>query len=113
LKRPVSVKIQGVPNLKGGALVKPYVEMLNGKNFSMIWNNKDSVKLELYRPGPEESATIKVEKRKACSGEVLNPLISGDIYFRILSKGNYGDKFICRFALNTAFVSKNISILTK
>lgn len=38
---------------------------------------------------------------------------SGDIYFRIKAKGQYGDKFICRFAANTSFIKNNQSVFTK
>lgn len=36
-----------------------------------------------------------------------------DIYFRLKLKGSYGDKFVCRFAVNTSFIKNNLSVFTK
>ena len=32
--------------------------------------------------------------------------LSSDIYFRIKNRGNFKNKLICRFALNTSFIQK-------
>jgi len=32
--------------------------------------------------------------------------LSSDIYFRIKNRGNFKNKLICRFALNTSFIHK-------
>ena len=36
-----------------------------------------------------------------------DPLLCGDIYFKILHKGSLKNSMICRFALNTSFIKDN------
>lgn len=36
-----------------------------------------------------------------------DPLLCGDIYFRLLHKGQFNPKLIARFALNTSFIEEN------
>lgn len=42
-----------------------------------------------------------------------DPLLCGDIYFRLMHKGSLKNKLICRFALNTSFIQNNIYEFTK
>lgn len=42
-----------------------------------------------------------------------DPLLCGDIYFRLLHKGSIKNKMICRFALNTSFIRDNYYDFTK
>lgn len=42
-----------------------------------------------------------------------DPLLCGDIYFRLMHKGSLKSKLICRFALNTSFVQSNVYEFTK
>ncbi len=36
-----------------------------------------------------------------------DPLLCGDIYFKLFHKGSVKNKLICRFALNTSFIQNN------
>lgn len=42
-----------------------------------------------------------------------DPLLCGDIYFRLMHKGGLKSKLICRFALNTSFIIDNRYEFTK
>ena len=43
----------------------------------------------------------------------IDPLLCGDIYFRLMHKGGMNGKLICRFALNTCFIQNNVYEFTK
>jgi len=43
----------------------------------------------------------------------MDPQLFGDIYFRLMHKGNMKSKLICRFALNTSFIKNNVYEFSK
>lgn len=43
----------------------------------------------------------------------LDVLLCGDIQFRIMNKGSFKNKLICRFAMNTSFIRDNVYEFTK
>ena len=42
-----------------------------------------------------------------------DPLLTGDVYFKLMHKGSLKNKLICRFALNTSFIQNNVYEFTK
>jgi len=106
LKRVKKIQICSLPDIKNGSSYKPFLEILNAKNFLTLWTNKEEVTLENYKPGADcEFEVYDIKPRRSVEG--MQNLFSGDIYFRIKAKGQYGDKLICRFAVNTSFIKKN------
>jgi hypothetical protein len=100
----------------------PYIEVLSGKDFNMIWTNKNSQNLKPYRNTPQQSSQsgsgAAGKSGGATSQKIIinidnDPKLCGDIYFRLLHKGSLKDKLICRFALNTSFIMDNIYEFTK
>jgi len=45
--------------------------------------------------GLQKQITIQIDQ---------DPILFGDVYFRLMNKGQLGNKKICRFAINTSFV---------
>jgi len=92
----------------------PFVEVLNGKDFETIWTNRNSSNLRHYRVSEQEdvlaSVSSQVSKQSAPRHQKIvleidsDPILVGDIYFRLIHRGNLGNKLICRFALNTSFI---------
>jgi hypothetical protein len=39
--------------------------------------------------------------------------VGGDIYFRLKHRGGMKNKLICRFAVNTSFVTENVAVFTR
>jgi len=74
----------------------------------MLWSNKQSQNLKKYKNTSMgkhlNKITIEVDK---------DPLLCGDIYFRLMHKGSIKNKLICRFALNTSFIKDNYYEFTK
>lgn len=38
-----------MPDIAGSNFIKPYIEIVNAEDFSLIWTNKDSLNLKSYR----------------------------------------------------------------
>ena len=38
-----------IPDVSGSGKCKPYVEIINGTDFTTIWTNKESMNLKTYR----------------------------------------------------------------
>lgn len=103
------VVIKTTPNL--GAMIEPYLEILDGTNFDVIWTNnpkfKDQNKYRkpIYIKGPMEITKSKPGESDMSidiysdQGEVE---LSGDLFCRIYN--NKSKKLICRFAFNTSFM---------
>lgn len=94
------IVITTVPKISNNACT-PYIEILSGKNFELIWSNKHSTNLKSYKNfGNYKQQKIVIEIDK-------DPLLVGDIYFKLMHRGQLKNKLICRFALNTAFIQDN------
>jgi hypothetical protein len=48
LKCPEKVIIHTIPDVAGNGKCKPYLEIVNGNDFELIWENKDSSNLKSY-----------------------------------------------------------------
>lgn len=49
LKSPSKIIIHTIPDVSGSGRCKPYVEIVNGVNFEVLWSNKDSLNLKSYQ----------------------------------------------------------------
>ena len=103
LKQPQKIVIHTIPDVSGSGRCKPYVEIINGVTFEVLWANKTSMYLKSYQiyEGAEhqkrQKMTIEIN-----SGEKF----SSDLYFRIKHKGSFKNKLICRLAINPAFIDE-------
>lgn len=93
--------ITTIPKIASGGC-RPYVEIFDGKNYEIIFSNKNCNKLKKFKAwdeGDDKLQNIKITLES-------NPLVCGDIYIRIMHKGSilFKDSLICRFAINTAFL---------
>lgn len=107
------IVITTVPKMNSDGCT-PYVEVLSGKDFEVLWTNKNSLNLKQYRTGdsaPGQAAMANSLGQQKQQKIVMNvdsdPLLCGDIYFRLMHKGSMKSKLICRFALNTSFIQDN------
>lgn len=48
LKSPDKIVIYTIPDVSGNGRCKPYVEIVNGVNFEIVWENKESMNLKSY-----------------------------------------------------------------
>jgi hypothetical protein len=96
--------------VSGSGRCKPYVEIVNGVNFQVLWKNKESINLKSYyqydqftpqggggrrAQGPKQKMIIEIN---------TDLKLSSDLYFRIKHRGNFKNKLICRFGINPAFI---------
>ena len=102
------IVITTVPKI-GSSGCTPYVEVLCGKDFTLIWSNKHSQNLKHYKVS---STQVHLPKKIIIDID-KDPLLCGDIYFKIMHKGSLKNKLICRFALNTSFIKDNYQDFTK
>ena len=78
----------------------------------MIYTNKNSPNLKKFVNAPEGGSSA--QQPKIVINVDKDPLLCGDIYFRLMHKTGSGKgKLICRFALNTSFIQQNIYEFTK
>ena len=114
IKLPEKILIHTIPNISSGKC-KPYVEIVRGSDFELIWTNKESMHLKSYKARSKsdynfgmsaisESMTIEIP---------VSLSVGGDIYFRLKHRGGMKNKLICRFAVNTSFVTDNLVTFTK
>jgi hypothetical protein len=97
------VEITTIPKFKGEGCT-PYIEVLSGKDFDMIYTNKNSANLKKH-VNTLENYTGTTQHPKIVINVDKDPLLCGDIYFRLMHRTNSGrGKLICRFALNTSFI---------
>lgn len=81
LKCPRRVILHYCPDVSGNGKVKPYLEIINGENFKLIWTNKKSCHLSSYKISKREVfQNIKIDID-------TDECLSGDLYFRIKHKG--------------------------
>ena len=79
----------------------------------MIYTNKTSVNLKKH-VNTLEGVSTGSQHPKIVINVDKDPLLCGDIYFRLMHKTNSGNgKLICRFALNTSFIQNNLYEFTK
>ena len=99
------------PNL--GGTIEPYLEILDGTNFDVIWTNNPK-----YKEGKNKERQavffkgFPLEVVKSVPGDSNMSIeiyendrkveFSGDLFFRIYNSKN--KKLICRFAINTSFM---------
>lgn len=111
------IVITTVPRLSNEGCT-PYVEVLSGKDFDLIWSNKHSQNLQNHRNTDKlgdgtKSSSQKKQNQKITINVDNDPLLCGDIYFRLMHKGSLKNKLICRFAMNTSFIQNNVYEFTK
>lgn len=107
LKSPEKIVVYTIPDVSGSGKCKPYVEIINGTDFSTIWTNKESMNLKTYRIYDAEEGIIQESKgiRQNMVLDITQRLkLSSDLYFRIKHRGSFKNKLICRFGLNTSFI---------
>ena len=49
LKSPEKIVVYTIPDVSGSGKCKPYAEIVNGNDFTLIWTNKDSMHLKSYQ----------------------------------------------------------------
>jgi hypothetical protein len=97
------IEITTIPKFKGEGCT-PYIEVLSGRDFDLIYTNKNSVNLKKHvntegGGGSSQKIVMNVDK---------DPLLCGDIYFRLMHRTSSGKgQLICRFALNTSFIPQD------
>lgn len=100
MKSPEKVIIYTIPDVSGNGRCKPYLEIVNGVDFEIIWSNKDSMNLKTYHI----YEGLNVSMQKMIIEINRKEELGSDLYFRIKHRGSFKNKLICRFALNPAFV---------
>eukprot|EP00347_Sterkiella_histriomuscorum_P023468 403334529 len=124
MKSPEKIVIHTIPLVSKKMKCKPYAEILNGTDFSMIWTNKKSQNLQRYKICENQKQMDYYENGLKCQAlDCQNQkmtiqfdqklLLGCDLYFRIKHKGSIKNKLICRFALNPAFIQDNIVTLSR
>ena len=97
---------------KGQGTIEPYLEILDGTNFDVIWTNnpkfkdKNKERRAVFFKGPMEviksypgDSNMSID----VYGNNQNPVeFSGDLFFRIYNQKN--KKLLCRFEINTSFM---------
>lgn len=107
LKSPHKIVVHTIPEVSGSGKCKPYVEIVNGVNFEVIWENKESMNLKSYHIYDQNDITTgqRAANVQKMTIEINGALkLSSDLYFRIKHRGSFKNKLICRFALNPAFI---------
>jgi hypothetical protein len=94
------IVITTVPKISQGGCT-PYIEVLCGKDFELIWTNKNSLNLKNYK---SKKSKMSGHHTKISIDVDQAPLLCGDIYIRLVHKGSMNNKMICRFAMNTSFI---------
>ena len=117
LKVLEKIVITTIPKISGEGCT-PYIEVLSGKDFDLIWTNKNSSNLKKYQNTAEQIGQAQpkgVGLQKIVINIDNDPLLCGDIYFRLMHKSSSSSKgkMICRFALNTSFIQNNIYEFTR
>ena len=110
MKSPEKIVVQTIPDVSGSGRCKPYVEIINGTDFTTIWQNKDSMNLKTYRIYDAEEGITQHAKgiaQKMVMSIDQKLKLSSDLYFRLKHKGSFKNKLICRFALNTSFIDNS------
>jgi phosphatidylinositol-3,4,5-trisphosphate 3-phosphatase/dual-specificity protein phosphatase PTEN len=105
------IVITTVPRI-GSDGCTPYVEVLSGRDFDEIWSNRHSMNLKTYKTaetqggvaGQTQGSSGQQQVQRIVINVDKDPLLCGDIYFRLMHKGSLKSKLICRFALNTSFI---------
>lgn len=113
LKSPEKIVIHTVPELNANGKCKPFLEIVNGTDFSEIWSNKSSMNLKTYKImdareyslEPVLKFNTQVIEQKMVIQIDKSMKLSSDLYFRVKHRGQFKNKLICRFALNPAFIS--------
>ena len=109
MKRLKLIKIYTIPKSTGN-LVQPVIEIMDGKNFEMIWTNNPKTKVknkknsvyelpQTYKANEQNIMEIFINDQE--TGE-SGQEVCGDLYFRLINLKN--KELICRFAMNTSFI---------
>lgn len=112
------IVVKTLPRNTGSKEIKPCIEIMDGKDFTMIYTDNPNYKgidkqqrksvqpekfsMVSYKIGQANEMVIEVRNDKKPQQGVQ---VSGDLYFRLINSKN--GKLICRFAMNTAFVNEN------
>ena len=59
LKSPEKLVVHTIPDVSGSGKCKPYVEIINGIDFSILWTNKESMNLKTFRMFDEEEGMVQ------------------------------------------------------
>ena len=54
--------VNTIPDVSGSGKCKPYVEIINGTDFTTIWSNKESMNLKTFRIYDAEEGIIQQGK---------------------------------------------------
>ena len=99
------IEITTIPKFKGEGCT-PYIEVLSGRDFDLIYTNKNSANLKKHMNTEGGGSTH--QHPKIVINVDKDPLLCGDIYFRLMHRTSSGKgKLICRFALNTSFIPQD------
>lgn len=49
IKIPEKIVIYNAPDIAGNSKIKPYIEIVNGTDFSLIWTNKKCMNLPTFK----------------------------------------------------------------
>lgn len=87
-----------------GQIIEPCVEILDGKNFQVIWSDHPKHRKDKQGSKVTISYSVKQHARMMLhiGDENQGVDICGDVFFRIINAKN--NKLICRFAINTSFI---------
>ena len=108
LKCPDKIVVYTIPDVSGSGKCKPYLEIVNGNDYSLIWDNKESMHLKSYqifdaaRPLAPAGQKSIVQRMTLEINQKIK--LSSDVCFRVKHRGSFKNKLICRFALNPAFI---------
>ena len=102
IKQPTKIVVHTIPDLAGNGKLTPYVEIVNGTNFQLLWTNRDSLNLKKYVILQNNTISNMVDSpldpKRQKMEIALNPKddpnanttleLSCDLYFRIKHSGS-------------------------
>lgn len=83
--------------------MRPYFEIMDGKDYSMIYSHKQSNNLKFIYKNYSKPVFLRDDDNTAI-------LLKGDIFIRIKNKGSLTNSRICRFSFNTGFEGSRIEL---
>ena len=116
-KRLKLIKVKKIPKNTGN-IVEACVEIYDGKDYTPIWTDNPNFKYEKYnmRKPSSFAPQTPVDARTDKQFSILVPgphdrglELSGDVFFKLVNVRS--GQLICRFALNTAFMTPRVKYL--
>jgi hypothetical protein len=62
IKQPTKIIVHTIPDLAGNGKLTPYVEIVNGTNFKLLWTNRESQNLKKYVITQDNALNTMVQK---------------------------------------------------